>query len=296
MGLFSATHRELAKDAFSCVFLKATFQPCDTGLDSKIKTHIVSAFMKWNKPLGKIVFAHFEVFSWIFVILTVASLFFSVQGGVNYYLYGNCNGLDSDDFCVFDPTGENSKTSSLSSGCVPVKKDASLIDFSQLNYSLYPKLSYPDATKEMLFVGCYSCKYTREVVSTVMDLAKANRVNVTFAHLPIHDRMEEVITIGNCIYSQSPSLYWEFFEGMFALDESRVLNISAVTNLVSDLGLNVSDVLTCTEKTESLYLLDDQLNGLGLSGVYGTPTILIDDTVIVGPKPDRVYERLLRQG
>ena len=37
MGIFSASHRALAKEAFICVFKRVTFRPCDTGFKEKIK-------------------------------------------------------------------------------------------------------------------------------------------------------------------------------------------------------------------------------------------------------------------
>jgi hypothetical protein len=42
MGIFSASHRALAKEAFSCVFKRITFRPCDTGFQEKIKGKILS--------------------------------------------------------------------------------------------------------------------------------------------------------------------------------------------------------------------------------------------------------------
>ena len=54
MGIFSASHRALAKEAFICVFKRVTFRPCDTGFKEKIKGKISRNLThdEWNKYVG----------------------------------------------------------------------------------------------------------------------------------------------------------------------------------------------------------------------------------------------------
>ncbi len=42
MGIFSASNRALAKEAFDCVFRRITLRPCPTGFDEKIKARVRS--------------------------------------------------------------------------------------------------------------------------------------------------------------------------------------------------------------------------------------------------------------
>ncbi len=106
LGLFSVTYREIAKDAWKCVWLKARLKPCDTGLDTKLKAEVMRLF-KFTPNAGKFVYHYFEVFSWSLIVLTIVSAGYVAYGGYNYYLYGNCNGPGEEGFCIFDPTGEN---------------------------------------------------------------------------------------------------------------------------------------------------------------------------------------------
>ena len=41
MGIFSASHRKLAKEAFDCVFRMITFRPCNSTFDQRMKGKIV---------------------------------------------------------------------------------------------------------------------------------------------------------------------------------------------------------------------------------------------------------------
>jgi len=104
LGIFSATHRKIALEAFDCVFRRVTFRPCNTAFDKKMKTKISMKLFKANKGLGGFVYKHFEAISWVFALLMIASLSFSAISVYNYIAYGNCNGPHSSEACIFDPS------------------------------------------------------------------------------------------------------------------------------------------------------------------------------------------------
>ncbi len=85
MGIFSATHRALAKEAFDCVFKKLTLTPCQTGLDTRLKAKLVSRTFDFSPGLAKLLNVHFELFSWLFFVLTIVSLAYSIWGFYNWY-------------------------------------------------------------------------------------------------------------------------------------------------------------------------------------------------------------------
>ena len=87
MGIFSASHRALAKEAFNCVFRRITFRPCDTNFQEKIKGKILSKIITRSTFLAKMVNKHYEILSWIFFILMLGSTFYVLRGGYNFYVY-----------------------------------------------------------------------------------------------------------------------------------------------------------------------------------------------------------------
>lgn len=101
MGLFSLRYRRLAEEAFDCVLRRVTFRPCTSRLDQRIKAKIVSGVMKGSPAAAGFVNRNFELLSWIFVMLTLASLFFAAQGIYNFAAFGNCNG-PTGGACVYD--------------------------------------------------------------------------------------------------------------------------------------------------------------------------------------------------
>jgi hypothetical protein len=106
LAVFSAKYRAYFKEALDCVFRKATLRKCTTSFDKKMKMKVTSKISKKAPGLGRFVFKNFDVLSWIITIVSIIimiwSLWYGVLGVYNWYAYGNCDGPDSDEFCVYN--------------------------------------------------------------------------------------------------------------------------------------------------------------------------------------------------
>lgn len=105
LGIFSVTHRRLAIEAFDCVFRKVRFKPCNSDLDKRLKSQITGKLIRRTPRIAKFTYKNFEVISGIFVILMFVSFLYSGIAVYNVFVYDNCNGPHSDDFCIFNPIG-----------------------------------------------------------------------------------------------------------------------------------------------------------------------------------------------
>jgi len=102
LGIFSVKYRILAKDALECLGKTIIFRKCKSKLDERIKADLTGKIIKKSPKLGLFFYRNFQVISTIFIILLIASIFFSATGLFNYIKYGNCNGPDSDGiFCIY---------------------------------------------------------------------------------------------------------------------------------------------------------------------------------------------------
>jgi|SRR3989344_2995554 len=102
LGIFSVKYRILARDAFECIGRTITFRKCKSQLDERIKSHLTGKIIKISPQFGMFVYRKFQIISIIFIILIIASLFFSITGLVNYLKYGNCYGLGENNyFCPY---------------------------------------------------------------------------------------------------------------------------------------------------------------------------------------------------
>lgn len=91
LGIFSVKYRQLAKEAFVCVFKRMTLRKCDTGFEEKIKAQITGRLLQKSIRLAAIVEKLYEPIAWLFVISFFVSLFFLGQGIYYYLKYGTCN-------------------------------------------------------------------------------------------------------------------------------------------------------------------------------------------------------------
>jgi predicted DsbA family dithiol-disulfide isomerase len=292
MGIFSATHRELAKEAFACVTRRVTFRACDTGFKEKMQSHIVGTLLSKSIFLAKIVSKNFEIISWIFFIITVVSIVWSGKGLYNYLIYGNCNGLTASGFCALDPTGENTKSSAIGGSCSATDVKESAVTLASVNLSSFPTKN-SDSEDSLVLIGCYNCDYTRKAYPTIKKLIENNKLNYTFAHYPVKSETTYLLPIGYCAYQNNSESYWKFNDTMFASNKEDVGNKEYVDGVLENLGYDLTTIYRCVDSQETKSSVVRQRIELEKTGIYGTPLVFINGKGIVGPKPYRVYDFML---
>lgn len=308
LSIFGATYRKLAIEAFDCVFRKVTLRKCTSGLDKRLKGGITGRMMKTHPRLAKITYKHFDLISWMFTILLIVSLVYSVYGGVNFYLYGNCNGPNEESFCVFDPLGNNIGVSSCSSDDNPDETKIKFYD--DFNYSRLPTLSKEgtvlskegtvDGKLSIIEFGCFKCKYTADAASPMKEILDefGDEVEIIFVDIPIinHSLTRNISLASFCIQEHFPQRYEDFYfwtlENQYDLETNEDLNVFFKDNLGPNKSIKISE---CIENKTFENLVDQNIELADKTGIYGTPTVFIGDEFLVGPRPFRVYERLIRQ-
>ena len=293
LGIFSVGYRRLAAEAFDCVFRKITLRKCESGLDMRLKSQITGSILKRSPRAGIFVFRHFELLSWIFTILLVASTIYVAYGGYNYYVYGNCNGPNSGGFCIFDPSGANSKVSSVQAGtCSIVPEKQAVLALNGFNAGLFPTLN-TGADNKLIFIGCFTCQYTREVYPTIRNLAERDDVEFTFAHLHLGNGNDFLTPLTNCIYEDYPDKFLSTLDLLFNSPVANLSSINSTLSIISSLNINQTSLVQCINNNSSALLASQQLEEIKKTNIYGTPLVFVNGEPIEGPKPARVYERLL---
>ncbi|MFH1956392.1 MAG: thioredoxin domain-containing protein [Patescibacteria group bacterium] len=294
LGIFSATHRALAKEALDCVLRRITLRPCNTGFNEKIKGRIIGKLLNRSVLAARVFNKHFELISWIFIILSLTSAFYVVRGGYNYYLYGSCNGLNQSGFCVFDPVGGNNKVSPVNSGICPIHQDAKkTITLAGLDLTQFPQKIF-GSKNQVVFVGCYNCDYSRKTYPLIQKLINKNKADFTFIHIPAKEKTNYVSDYVYCLYKEDQEKFWSFNDNLFASDKKDVESKDYLNQLAGSLGFNMTKLQQCVLSDETKNVVSQQFEQIQATGIYGTPTIFINGEVLVGPKPYRVYERMLK--
>ena len=296
LGIFSASHRALAKEAFSCVFRRMTFRPCNTGFAEKIKGKILSKLITRSTFFAKMVNKHYEILSWIFFILMLGSTIWVMRGVYNFYVFGSCNGLNESGFCAFDPSGENNKVTALgdSSTCGITQKTEANVTLNNVDLSGFPTQNI-GSKDNVVLVGCYACDYSRKAYPDIQKLIKDKQTNYVFAHYPAKGDTTFLAEMGFCVYKDYPNKYWDFNSYLFSADKDFVLDKLNANKILESFGFDVKKVNECANSAETKIAVENQTKELNKTNIYGTPTIFINGKAFVGPKPYRVYRSAINK-
>ena len=291
LGIFSASNRQLAKEAFDCVFHRITFRPCTTGFDEKMKAKILGKVITRSEKGARFLNKNFELISWVFFIALFAASIMFIRGLFLFYTTGSCNGVNSTGFCVFDPTGENTKTSSAvgEGACpVPANPGSTGLTLENVDLSFWPTENEgnPD---QIVFIGCYGCEYSRRVYPIIRDLVEKYQPEFIFAEYPTKFKTDYLSQVGYCVYKEDQEKYWQlndilFEEAIPLLEEKSILN-----KKLSELDLDPTEIQNCVNDPMTEENVQNLFAEVRKTNFYGTPTIFINGAPLVGPKPYRVF-------
>ncbi|MFA6963870.1 MAG: thioredoxin domain-containing protein [Patescibacteria group bacterium] len=292
LGLFSATHRQLAREALDCVFRKATFRPCNTGFKEKVKGKLVGGMLTKSAFMAKILNRYFELFSFVLFMLMIASTFYVVKGGYNYYKYGSCNGLNKSGFCVFDPTGGNNQISAENKTCSAKEHTAESIDQSKIDLTAFPSKKI-ESKNNIVFIGCYNCDYSRKSYPIVKKLVEKEKSSLTFIHFPTKDPNDTLTNFSYCASKNYPDKFWDLNDKLFASKKEDLLKPEYLNELTTKYQMNPQTINECATSDSTKKELEKQKEQMSDADLYGTPTVFINGKTLVGPKPYRVYKGVL---
>lgn len=290
LGIFSASNRQLAREALDCVLRRVTLRPCTTGFDEKMKAKILGYVITRSEAGARFLNRYFEPLSWIFFFLLVGSTFFAVRGVYLYYTTGSCNGLNQGGFCVFDPTGQNTQFSSVDESC-PVPSEGNVLNLTLEGVDLggFPKLAGNPNAKSIVFIGSYGCDYSRKAYPMIRRLAQKYGAELVFLYYPVKEHSDYLAKVGYCAYKQDPQKFWDLNDRLFAADKTRLEDEAFVQELLKASGFNAQSVQFCAKDFQTEWVVKQQLAEVRKTNFYGTPTVFIRNEALVGPKPYRVY-------
>lgn len=287
LGIFSATHRELAREALSCVKNRVTFKPCESNFKDKNRDRITGWLLTKSVFLAKVFKKYYEVFAWIFFLLMLWSTVWVFRGVFNYYVYGSCNGLNESGFCAFDPKGGNNEVSEGES-CGTIMPNPENVTEENVDWSLFPSINN-NSKDNLIFVGCYGCEYTRETYPKIKKLLEKEKPNFTFAHLAVKEEADFLLPYEYCVYKNEGKKYFELMDYLFMNEKEYVLNRDNTENILNHLSFDISKINQCVADENTKLEVEKRQKELEKTYIYGTPTIFINGKSYIGPKPYRVY-------
>lgn len=291
LGIFSAKYRQLAREAFECVFRMAQFKPCQGGFDDKIRREILSKAFQVHPSFAKYVNRYFGLLSWIFVVSFVISLFFTGQGIYNYAIYGNCNGPQGG-FCIFDPFGGTEP--STSGTCPVVGAEGRSLNYPEElgKHNIGPT----DAKVALVEVGCFNCPYTKQAEPIVKQILikYSGKIKFVFKHLPLlgHPFANESVMAADC--ADEKGKFWEYKDLLFEnQDAIKNEGVKKLAGLAGSLGLDKGEFEACIVSGRYMGDLETELKDGIRMGIYGTPTFFVNQKAVVGPQSFETLSSLI---
>ena len=81
---------------------------------------------------------------------------------------------------------------------------------------------------------------------------------------------------------------------LFAGEKSDIARREFVDTILKDIGYDVDAINSCSTSPETNSAVVERRIELEKTNIYGTPIVFINGKGLVGPKPYRVYERILK--
>jgi hypothetical protein len=301
MGLFSSTHRALAKEAMACMTRRVTLRPCDTGFNQKVQGKLVGWLMRRSTRVARFVNRYFELLAWVLFAVTLWSLVVAVDGLYNFYFYGSCEGLNDSSFCVLDPAGNNSAVSNIDvsdEALVPKCSGGADVSGGLLSHVPLTLKNYPrtetDSQNEVIFIGCFECPNTRATYPTLKRLLEEHNPDYSFIHQPTKPGTAYMTGVVQCTYEASKDDEWRaIIDQFFASEPDQLAEQSYVYGLLAQEGYDSEIIRECANSDRIQDLVAAQRQEVLNTGIYGTPLIFANETPVVGPKPYRVYHFMM---
>jgi len=165
LGIFSAKYREYAKDSFRCAFNLVKLRPCESDIDRKIKTKIISKLLRFPSA-ARFVMKYYNVLSLAFVILIFASGGYSIYSLYNLIAYGTCD-VEHPENCPF----------SAPSACI-INASADIKTFTATSYPVCKE----DGKPLVILFSTSFCPHCAWIGPTFDEFAEENKDKITAYH------------------------------------------------------------------------------------------------------------------
>ncbi len=91
LALFSASYRPLAAKAWHCVWVRLRLKPCDINFAEEMKGRILAKLIFRHPRLAKFIDRWIDWLAFAFVALSIWSLVYALNAGLNLWVYDTCN-------------------------------------------------------------------------------------------------------------------------------------------------------------------------------------------------------------
>ncbi|GEM_PF-459248 len=301
LGIFSASHRKMAAEAWHCVFRTVTLRKCESSFDQRMKGKIFVGLLKYNKALGNFVFKYFSAISWVLVILTLVSILGIALGVYNWWAFGNCNGAESSELCLLNPETYGSGFEIF--GFRFFEKTHSPAEVKMVELGDAPSIGDVNAPIQIIEVGCFTCPFTKGAEPLVKEVLEKyeGQVHFSFKYFPLppHPYSFEAAMSAECAREQGK--FWEYKQKLFErqLSCTQSADIAELNQrfreIAVDINLDTQAFEACVESEKYRDSVETHKQQSLAAGIYGTPTFFVNETVLVAPTAIEEFDAIIQK-
>lgn len=269
LGLFSAKYRRYFRESLHCMRRQLMLKACDTQFDQEMKSKISAKISKRSPGLARFVFRRFAMLTWILLIIMLVSAAFIAYGFYSYVAYGNCNGPNSNDFCIYN---------ALLPGSIADKTLA----IKPLGADGNPTIGPSDAPIKIVEVGCFRCPFTKKAEVFRQQILDKYGSNVSFTFrimpLPYHNFSTETAEAAYCALDQNK--YWEYHDKLFEYQD--IMSIQKMRDISTELGMDTTAFSSCFDSGKYTDKVKKDYDAGVAAGIFATPTYFVNSKTFVG--------------
>ena len=164
-----------------------------------------------------------------------------------------------------------------------------------------PARSEGDAKVTIIEFSDFECPYCTKVQQTATKLRATygDKIKWVVKDFPLsfHENAMAAHVAANCVLLQDKTKYWNFFDGLFAVDRSpNYLHPDELANLAARVGANMQDYSLCISNSAVMEaeVKADIAQGEGV-GVRGTPAFFINGRFVSGALPYEDFDAIIQE-
>lgn len=165
-----------------------------------------------------------------------------------------------------------------------------------------PVKGSPDAPVTMIEYSEYLCPFCQRFVLETMprieeEYIDTGKVKLVFRDFPVHGQPAvSIAMVAECAADQDK--FWEMHVMLFERAEEWSQSEEILTTFqgyAEELGIDQDEFLNCLELGTTFERIQEDYNLAVQDGVGGTPTFLINGTLVVGAQPFEEFQRIIEE-
>lgn len=165
-----------------------------------------------------------------------------------------------------------------------------------------PVLGSPDAPVTIIEYSEYLCPFCRRFVLETLprieeEYTDPGRVKLVFRDFPVHGQPAVVLAmVAECAADQG--IFWEMHVLLFERAEEWSQSedfLATVQGYAEEIGIDQYELVNCLELGTPLERIQEDYNLGRQDGVTGTPSFLINGTLLVGAQPFEEFQRVIEE-